>query len=321
MITRRRLLRGIGLLGGVFYTSAWGGLGLARALAAQSGGVGASWPDALEAEAARLEKALPARVGLAVLDTASGVRFGHRAGERFPLCSTFKLLACAVALRRAEQGRERLDRRVVFTAADMVTWSPVTKDRVGGEGMTLDELCAAAMIQSDNSAANLILDSMGGPAGFTAELRGLGDPVSRLDRHETALGEATPGDPRDTTTPDAMLDDLHHILLGDALSPAGRERVLGWMLACETGRDRLRAGLPEGWKVGDKTGSGGHGSAADVAILWPADRLPMGLRSGLPDAPPLLVAMYLTETEAPAQARNAAFADVARALASRLAGG
>ena len=138
--------------------------------------------------------------------------------------------------------------------------------------MTLAEICEAAMIVSDNTAGNLILAALGGPAGFTAYVRSLGDSITRLDRIEPDLNEAAPGDPRDTTTPLAMLGNVQKLVLGDALSAASREQLTKWMLGNKTGDTRLRAQLPAGWRTGDKTGAGERGTNNDVGVLWPPGR-------------------------------------------------
>jgi beta-lactamase class A len=262
----------------------------------------------LKNELAAIERRSGGRLGIAILDTGSQARAGHRAAERSPLCSTFKFLAAAAVLKRVDDGREQLDRRVHFQAADLITHSPVTKDHAGDTGMTVAELCAAAMIFSDNTAANLILQSLGGPEAVTAFARSIGDPTTRLDRTEPTLNEATPGDPRDTTTPAAMLRNLQTLVLGDGLSAVSRERLKTWLLGNRTGDKRLRAGLPAGWQCGDKTGSGGHGTANDIGIFWP------------PQRPPVIVVAYLTETSASDDQRDAALADVARATAAAFTG-
>ena len=249
-----------------------------------------------------IEAGIRGRLGVAALDTGSGQRWAYRAGERFPMCSTFKLLACGAALARVDAGQDDLARRIRFTASDLVTYSPVTEHRTGGDGMSLARLCEAAMTLSDNTAGNLVLASLGGPAAVTAFARRLGDGATRLDRTETTLNEATPGDPRDTTTPSAMAGNLHALALGDVLSPASRARLVGWLQGSQTGGAKLRAGLPGTWRVGDKTAGGDFGTMNDVAVIWPEGR------------PPLVVAVYLTETGATFDDRNAAIAAVARAL-------
>jgi beta-lactamase class A len=247
-----------------------------------------------------LEKSSGGRLGVAALDTGSGIQSRHRADERFPLCSTFKLLAVASVLARVDRGVERLDRRIAFGEADLLEYAPVTRARVGEGSMAMADLCDAAITVSDNTAANLILASFGGPAGLTAYTRSLGDRVTRLDRTEPRLNEAAPGDVRDTTTPSAMLRDLKELVLGAALTSASRERLTAWLVATRTGDARLRAGVPAGWRVADKTGSGNHGTTNDVGIVWP------------PGRDPILVTAYLTETSHDAPARDAVLAGIAR---------
>ncbi|MGP0093305.1 MAG: class A beta-lactamase [Xanthobacteraceae bacterium] len=294
MITRRRLAQSAG--------AAVVGCALTRlpSPARTAGG----WSEQLAAEFARIETESGGRLGVAVLDTLSGARSAHRGDERFPLCSTFKLLAAGAILARVNAGKERLDRRIRFEARDIVVYSPITKDRVGGEGMSLAEICEAAMTVSDNTAGNLLLATLDGPNGLTAYARSLGDAVTQLDRIEPDLNEAAPGDPRDTTSPAAMLADLRALILCNALSPASKEQLTRWLVGNKTGDTRLRAGLPTGWRVGDKTGSGEHGTTNDVGIIWP------------PGRPPLLVAIYLTETSKSGEQRNATLAAVGRAVAA-----
>jgi beta-lactamase class A len=258
-------------------------------------------------EFSRIESGSGGRLGVAVLDTATLRHAEHRSSERFPMCSTFKLLAAAAVLQRVDKGREQLDRRIKFQASDLVAYSPVTKEHVGGEGMALAELCAAAMNFSDNTAGNLLLASLGGPQALTAYARSIGDQFTRLDRIETGLNEAVPGDPRDTTTPAAMLQNLRTLLFGNALSAASKDQLTKWLLGNRTGDARLRTGLPSGWRCGDKTGSGEHGSTNDIGVIWP------------PQGAPLIVTVYLTETAAAAGARNVTLADVGRAIATAFA--
>ena len=173
-----------------------------------------------------LESESGGRLGVAVLDTGSGGFVGHRADERFPMCSTFKLLAAAAVLKRVDEGKEKLERRVKFATSDVVVYSPVTKERVGGEGMSVGELCAAAMTVSDSTAANLILANLGGPQALNDYVRSLGDTVTRLDRIEPDLNEALPDDPRDTTTPAAMLKNIQALVVGRALSESSKEQLI-----------------------------------------------------------------------------------------------
>lgn len=218
------------------------------------------------------------------------------------MCSTFKFLAASFILKRVDQGKEQLDRAISYRKADLVTYSPETEKHAGGS-MPVSELCKAALTLSDNTAANLLLASFGGPPAITAFARSIGDKMTRLDRTETSLNEATPGDPRDTTTPVAMLHNLQHILLGDVLKPESRKQLTDWMLANTTSSAKFRAVVPAAWKVADKTGSGSHGTNNDIGVLW------------VPDGKPILVTSYLTETTISTEACNAIHADVARAIA------
>jgi beta-lactamase class A len=261
---------------------------------------------ALREDLAALEAESGGRLGVAALHAGSGGFAGYRADERFPMCSTFKLLAAAAVLKRVDDGKEKLDHRVKFEASDVVVYSPVTKERTGGDGMTLAELCTAAMTVSDNTAGNLILASLGGPQALDDYVRSLGDTVTRLDRIEPDLNEALPGDPRDTTTPAAMLKNIQALILGDALSERSKNQLISWLVGNKTGDTRLRAGLPTGWRVGDKTGSGEHGTTNDVGVAWP------------PQSAPVLIALYLTGTTASGEARNRTLAAVGSAIAGRL---
>ena len=297
MITRRRFTYGACL--------AAVGCGFAKAssLARAAGG----FSDALATDLVKIEAESGGRLGVAVLDTLTGARTMHRADERFPMCSTFKLLAAGAILARVDAGKESLDRRIRFQARDLLAYSPITKDRTGGDGMTLAELCEAALTESDNTAANLLLAALDGPAGVTAYARALGDAVTRLDRIEPDLNEAVPGDPRDTSSPAAMASNLQSLVLGNALSAMSKDQLGRWLIANKTGDARLRAGLPSGWRVGDKTGSGDSGSTNDIGVLWPPQRAP------------IVIAVYLTETPKPDAQRNATIASVARAVAAGLA--
>ena len=217
-------------------------------------------------------------------------------------------------LARVDRGEESLGRRLHYAKDELVTYSPVTGPQAGAAGMTMAAICEAAVTLSDNTAGNLMLDSFGGPEGLTAWLRGIGDPVTRLDRRETALNEAIPGDPRDTTTPVAMAGLLRRLLLEEVLSPASRARLTAWLVDCRTGDARLRAGLPAGWRAGDKTGSGGDNATNDVAILWP----PSGPAPGAATRAPVLVAAYYVGSPAEAGVRSAVLAAVGKLVVAAL---
>lgn len=258
------------------------------------------------ARLAALEARAGGRLGVAALDTGTGRRIAHRGEERFPLCSTFKVLLAGAVLARVEKGQERLDRPIAYTKADLLEYAPVAAARLAEGRMTVEALCAAAVEASDNTAANLLLQALGGPAEVTAFARGLGDPVTRLDRTEPTLNTALPGDPRDTTSPTAMVESLKAMLLSGGLEPESCQRLEGWMRGSLTGGDRLRAGLPATWTVADKTGTGDRGTVNDVAILRPPGRAP------------ILMAAYYTGSRAPLKDRNAVLAEVGRIVAAAL---
>ncbi|VIO69414.1 Beta-lactamase [Bradyrhizobium ivorense] len=284
------------------------GLAIAFALPRQSAAADRNeLTQRLQQAFSRIEQGTGGRLGVAALDSETGLRAGLRGDERFPMCSTFKALASAAVLRRVDRGESSLDQRVRFEAKDILANSPVTKEHVAS-GMTLAEICEAAITRSDNTAGNMILHEIGGPEGLTSFFRAIGDNVSRLDRWELALNEAVPGDPRDTTSPTAMLKNLQRVLLGDALSATSRKTLTDWMVANKTGDARLRAGVPADWRVGDKTGTGERGTYNDIGVFWP------------PGRKPIVVTVYLTGATAPADKCNEAIASVARAVAGASAG-
>jgi beta-lactamase class A len=252
---------------------------------------------------AEIEAREGGRLGVFVRDTGTDARLEHRADERFPMCSTFKLLAAAAALKRVDEGAEHLDRTIAFAPSDLLEYAPIAKTHAAEGAMTLAEACAAAIDWSDNTAANLILQAIGGPAGYTRFARSLGDTVTRLDRNEPSLNEATPGDERDTTSPRAMAEDMQKVLLGDTLSEASRLKLEAWLIGDKVGDKRLRAGLPSSWRIGDKTGSGERGSTNTIAIIWP------------PDRSPLIATVYYTESSAPMDARNAIHKEIGGLIA------
>jgi beta-lactamase class A len=259
----------------------------------------------LAAEVARLERRSGGRLGVAVLDTATGARFAHRGDERFPLASTFKFLLAGATLRRVDKGLEQLDRRIAVPAASIVANSPFSKSRAGGTA-SVGELCEAIVTLSDNAGANLLLAPLGGPPGLTRYIRAMGDPVTRLDRFEPAMNSFSETNPRDTTTPRAMTDDLATFLLGDVLSPASRAQLLAWATATSTGPGRIRSGVPAGWTVAHKTGTSGEGDFNDVAFLKPPGRAP------------LLLSIYLSRSKLEWAPSEGILAAVARAVAAEV---
>ena len=238
-----------------------------------------------------LEKNLDGRLGVFAWDTGTGRQLGYRADERFPFCSTFKVLVAAAILHRSASVPGLLSRRIPYESHQLVANSPVTEGHVGA-GMSVADLCAAALQYSDNTAANLLMELLGGPAAVTAFARSLRDNEFRLDRWETELNTAIPNDPRDTTTPKAMAISLKRLLLGNGLGPRQRARLRGWMRRNTTGAARIKAGIPARWQVADKTGTGAYGTANDIAVLWPKHRAAV------------VVAIYTTRREHEAEPRN-----------------
>lgn len=248
-----------------------------------------------------LERAHDARLGVHLWEPATGRQVAYRDGERFPMCSTVKTLAVGAVLRDGHP----LARRVRYTAHDVAAagYAPVTGQPAHlRRGMTLAGLCAASLTRSDNAAANLLLRTLGGPAAVTRFCRTLGDPATRLDRWEPDLNSAEPGRAADTSTPRALARDYARLLLGDALLPRHRALLNHWLLASTTGAHRLRAGLPRGWRVADKTGTGGYGTTNDVAVVRP------------PGRPPTVVAVLATKHDAAAPPDERLLADVAALL-------
>lgn len=258
------------------------------------------------ARIAAIETRIGGRIGVAALDTSNSKRLDYRAEERFPMCSTFKFLAAAAVLKRVDEKRDKLERFVPYDAKEILEYAPVTKKHLKDGGMTLGPLCAAAIEQSDNTAGNLLLDAIGGPAALTNFVRNLGDQVTRLDRKEPDLNSAIPGDDRDTTTPESMLADMARLLTGNVLSQSSRRQLEDWLRRNETGAAMIRAGVPTNWVVGDKTGRCENGATNDIAIMRPPDRAP------------IMLAIYFVGSTAPAKDREAAIAEAAKIVAESL---
>jgi len=255
----------------------------------------------------KLESQLSARIGVTVFEVDTDKRWEYHADDLFPMSSTFKTLACAALLHRVDANQETLERIVEIEAASLVSYSPITETRVADAGMSLAELCEASITVSDNTAGNLILEAIGGPQGLTDFMRSLGDEVTRLDRMETQLNEGVPGDPRDTTTPNAMASAMRRLILGDVLSVSSRMQLEAWLRADSVADALFRAGIPETWEIGDKTGAGGYGSRSIAAIMWP------------PSGNPVIATVYITETDASFDDRNSAIAQIGAAIAKEIA--
>lgn len=236
----------------------------------------------LTAAIGRLEAEYGAVVGLYAVDTGTGAEVTHRADRRFAFASTYKALAAGAVLARS--GPDELSRVVTYDDADLVPYSPITEQHVA-DGMPMSAIIDAAVQESDNTAGNLLFDALGGPAGFQDALRSIGDETTRSERREPELNDVAPGDERDTSTPRALATDLRAYAVGD-----GRDDVAGDLLdddaratfvetlrGSTTGMDTIRAGVPDGWVVGDKTGTSGHGTRNDIGVVWPPDGDPIVL--------------------------------------------
>src|ERR1700722_8119667 len=214
------LLRGCALLiGGLQLTFGSATVGVAAEAAAEQQRTEPSAGTSIHT----IEESLGGRLGVAILDTGDGRRLEYHASDRFPLCSTFKFLAAAAILQKADKKELDLNRQISYGPIDLLDWAPITTKHVQEGSMSLDALCAAAIEYSDNTAGNLLLQTIGGPRDPTDFVRSLGDPVTRLDRNEPTLNSAIKGDERDTTSPTAMLNNMRTLLLEDRLSSDSRQ--------------------------------------------------------------------------------------------------
>lgn len=250
----------------------------------------------------RLETQHGGRLGVAAVDLGERTSFSHRGGERFAMCSTFKFLLSATVAARVDAGDERWDRKISYGTNDLIPWTPVTgkEENLKAGFMTVADLCEASMTWSDNTAANLLLGTIGGPEGLTSYLRSIGDATTRLDRIEPDLNANVSGDERDTSTPDAMVATMEKLLFSEALTEASKEKLIGWLVANHTGDKRIRAAMDPAWRVGDKTGTGENGAANDIAVIWPAGRKP------------ILIVVFYDAAQATAGQRDTVIADAAK---------
>ncbi|MGX1710277.1 Exo family class A beta-lactamase [Streptomyces albidoflavus] len=278
---------------------------------ASSGGRGHGSGSVSDAERrlAGLERASGARLGVYAYDTGSGRTVAYRADELFPMCSVFKTLSSAAVLRDLDRNGEFLSRRIFYTQDDVeqADGAPETgKPENLANGMTVEELCEVSITASDNCAANLMLRELGGPAAVTRFVRSLGDRVTRLDRWEPELNSAEPGRVTDTTSPRAITRTYGRLVLGDALDPRDRRLLTSWLLANTTSGDRFRAGLPDDWTLGDKTGAGRYGTNNDAGVTWPPGRAP------------IVLTVLTAKTEQDAARDDGLVADAAQVLAETL---
>ncbi len=257
---------------------------------------------------AKLESRHGGRLGVAALDMGERTSFSHRGGERFAMCSTFKFLLAAAVAARVDAGDEQWDRKIPYGKKDLIPWTPVTgkEENLEAGSMTVSDLCEASMTWSDNTAANLLLATIGGPEGFTRYLRSIGDATTRLDRIEPGLNANVRGDERDTSTPDAMVATMEKLLFGESLAEASKEKLIGWLVANRTGDKRIRAAMDPAWRVGDKTGTGENGAANDIAVIWPTGRKPF------------LIVVFYDAVQATAEQRDTVIADAAKLVRAAL---
>lgn len=259
-------------------------------------------------ELAKLEASAKGRLGVAAINTGNGMRVHYRADERFPFCSTFKTIVAAAILKKSATDKGLLGKRIHYNKDDLVKsgYAPITQKHIA-DGMTIAELCAATVQYSDNAAANFLMKELGGPAAVTNYARSIGDDTFRLDRWEPELNTAIPGDERDTTTPAAMEKSLHRLMLGDALALPQREQLVVWLKGNTTGGKRMLAGVPKGWIVGDKTGTGSYGTTNDAGALWPGNA-----------GAPIVTVVYFTQNDKDAAPRDDVIAAATRIVINAL---
>lgn len=250
-----------------------------------------SKPSPIQEKLAALEASSGGRLGITAINTANNTRIEYHGDERFPFCSTFKVLAVADILKQSMANKDLLQQRVSYGKDDLVVYSPVTEKHIN-DGMTIAELSEATLVYGDNSAANFLMKKLGGPEAVTAFARSIDDTTFKQDRWEPDLNTAIPGDLRDTTTPTAMAGSLRRIALGNVLAPAQREQLLTGMKNSITGNARIRAGVPQGWTVGDRSGSSQYGTTNDIGVIWP------------PNCQPIVLVVYLTQPKQDAPIRE-----------------
>jgi beta-lactamase class A len=293
MITRRRAIAGTLSLIPVLRASA--------AATAKNVRIDAATP-----RLGAVEARIGGRLGVGVLDTADDALLGYRVDERFPMSSTCNVLTVASVMKRIDDGQDQPDRLVQYKASDLIAGNaPVTTAHLAAGGMMVVDLCAAAIQWSDETAANLLLRSLGGQPGVTSYVRSLGDNVTRLDQTEPGSGQPPSIAGHGTTSPHAMVQNLRHILLSRGLTQPARLFIWSWMLDAKLSGKRLRSGIPANWQIGDQTATGGHGTVNVIAFLLP------------PRRPPLLAAIYMTEARAPAAVCDAAMPTLAASLPKR----
>lgn len=256
---------------------------------------------------AALENSSHGRLGVYMIDAANNEVIRYHANERFPLCSTNKVMGVAAILKKSETRKSLLQTKIKYQKSDLIIWSPDTVKHLNS-GMTIFDLSKAAITLSDNTAINLLMKQLGGPKAVTDFARFIGDTIFRLDRSEPELSTGPPGDLRDTSTPEAMGNSLRKLVLGSALAPAQRQMLKTWLIENTTGDARIRAGVPKGWVVADKTGTGDYGTTNDVGIVWPSN------------GAPIVVAIYFTQDRKEALPRDDVVASATRIVLKSITG-
>jgi beta-lactamase class A len=247
---------------------------------------------AIQNELSQLEASSGGRLGISAIDTANNARVQYRAEERFPFASTGKVIVVSAILKESEKNPEILRKQITYTQeeVDKSGYAPITQQHIGG-GMSVSELCKAAIEYSDNAATNFLVKTLGGPEAVTTYARSIDDTAFRLDWWEPNL-TPLPGNEQDTTTPNAMVESLKRLTLDDVLGLPQRKQLQTWLRDNTTGNDKIRAGVPKGWVVGDKTGNGIYGTTNDIAVIWP------------PQCAPIVMVIYLTQKEKDAIERD-----------------
>ncbi|MGF1778444.1 GMA family class A beta-lactamase [Vibrio nomapromontoriensis] len=247
-----------------------------------------------------IEQSTSGRIGVSVLDS-NDQQWHYKGDERFPMMSTFKTLACAKMLQDSDRGILDIDKTAPVKSDELIAWSPITEKMVGSL-ITIENACEATMKTSDNTAANIVLQHIGGPQGVTNFLRLAGDEVTQLDRFEPELNQAKVDDPRDTTAPNAMNKTLHHILFEDVLAQNSKKQLKAWMQGNTVSDSLLRSILPEGWSIADRSGAGANGSRGITAAIWNDER------------EPLIISIYLTQTNLSMSERNKVINEIGKAI-------
>jgi beta-lactamase class A len=254
------------------------------------------------------ERECGGHIGVYAKNLKTGAEVSWRAHEPFVMCSSFKASLAASVLARVDRGQARMDEMIAYGPADIMEWAPAAKQNLEKGAMSVADMCEAAVELSDNTCANALLARFGGPSAVTAFWRSIGDAVSRLDHNEPELNHTPLGRPEDTTTPAAMAGNLQKLILGNALLPTSRERLTGWMLGCKTGDNRLRAGLPKDWRVGDKTGNNGKDAFGDIAVTW------------VTTGEPVVICAYTRGGEPAPRQVDDVFAQIGRYVGTHLSG-